>query len=1061
MRKLALLCLFCCLQTMSLLAQFVPQGLQYQCVVRDASQQPMLNQSVELLFSIRSGASNGPIVYTERHNVNTGTTGLVSLVLGKGQAVVGQFSNINWAGGAKFFQTNLIQGGNPVDLGTTEFQAVPYALHALSAANSSTGDNWGNQSVQTNGSLLGNGTNSNPLQIAPQGANTGQVLKWNGTQWIPQDDISATGTNGGTVTNINTGNGLTGGPISTSGTIGLANTGVAPGAYGSASEIPVLTIDATGRITQIWTAVPSPGTVGIVGGNGIGVQQNGLSFTITNTGDTNPGDDLTNSTTFNGDVSGTSQNLQLKPNIVTTNEILNQTIIGIDINKMDALPGQVLKWNGNQWAPADDNAGAATLNLNAGAGIGIAGTAPNLMINNTGDIDPDDDILTTDVADGDVTGVFTNLQIKPNAVNTAELANSAVTAAKLDDMGAAVSQVLKWNGTAWVPSADLQGTTNITAGSGIAVTNVAGTYTLTNTGDTNPNDDLTENTTFDGDVSGTFDQLLLNNRVVRGNHINQMGATSGEVLKWNGTTWAPAPDQTGGLGGGNQYSAGTAISITGTAPNLVINNVGDISDSNEIQALSLTGNTLSLSNGGGSVTLPNTGGTGNNYNQGTGISVTGTAPNFVINNTGDLSNINEIQQISLSGSVLTLSNGGGTVTLPSSVTGNNYTQGAGITITGTAPNFVVTNAGDLSPTNELQNLQLTGTILGLTGSATTVDLSAIAGSGAAQWAPVAAHQRNTNAGNVLIGKATSSNGKLQVESNQTGQYALQVNATAAVADSAALYVRHAGTGGAISTVGSIGINVGKPEAPLHIRGVDSLVVLEAANPTIGFRTPSSGLTGKPTTAFAQLNPRGLILGSNADSIHVNLMPNGQAAVMTNAKTGNVGIGNINNELYQLKVFAQNQGINLENAASGRDWEFWVNPAGQLVLYNDGLAPGTPAGVFDVSGVYTASDRRLKQDIKPLSADALSKVLALQPVTYAYLNQQQQMPGLIAQEVQKILPELVKSVSAHNGNTDYLTVNYSALTPVIIKAMQEQQSQIDAQKQQIDALMKRLDALEKK
>jgi hypothetical protein len=54
----------------------------------------------------------------------------------------------------------------------------------------------------------------------------------------------------GTVSTINTGVGLIGGPITTSGTISLANTAVTPGTYGSGSLIPIITIDAQGRITS-------------------------------------------------------------------------------------------------------------------------------------------------------------------------------------------------------------------------------------------------------------------------------------------------------------------------------------------------------------------------------------------------------------------------------------------------------------------------------------------------------------------------------------------------------------------------------------------------------------------------------------------------------------------------------------------------------------------------------------------------------------------------------------------------------------------------------------------
>ena len=69
----------------------------------------------------------------------------------------------------------------------------------------------------------------------------------------------------GTVTNVATGTGLTGGPITSTGTISLANTAVSPGVYGDAGNVAQVTIDAQGRIT-LATNVAITGGGG--GGNG-------------------------------------------------------------------------------------------------------------------------------------------------------------------------------------------------------------------------------------------------------------------------------------------------------------------------------------------------------------------------------------------------------------------------------------------------------------------------------------------------------------------------------------------------------------------------------------------------------------------------------------------------------------------------------------------------------------------------------------------------------------------------------------------------------------------------
>ena len=110
--------------------------------------------------------------------------------------------------------------------------------------------------------------------------------------------IGGSGTNG-TVTSVGTGTGLTGGPITTTGNISLANTAVTAGSYGTATQVSQVTIDAQGRITSA-----SNVTIAIANSavSGLGTMSTQNANAVTITGGTENNLTYTNVTISSGNV---------------------------------------------------------------------------------------------------------------------------------------------------------------------------------------------------------------------------------------------------------------------------------------------------------------------------------------------------------------------------------------------------------------------------------------------------------------------------------------------------------------------------------------------------------------------------------------------------------------------------------------------------------------------------------------------------------------------------------------------------------------------------------------
>lgn len=121
--------------------------------------------------------------------------------------------------------------------------------------------------------------------------------------------------------------------------------------------------------------------------------------------------------------------------------------------------------------------------------------------------------------------------------------------------------------------------------------------------------------------------------------------------------------------------------------------------------------------------------------------------------------------------------------------------------------------------------------------------------------------------------------------------------------------------------------------------------------------------------------------------------------------------------------------------------------------------GSTTKAFKNIYAYTyniASDRRFKQNIHELEK-GLKEISQLKPVSYQYKNdkEQRQRLGLIAQETANIIPEAVSK-----NNEGYMSINYTELTPILVKAIQEQQALIEKHKRIIEIQKDKLDLQQK-
>lgn len=145
-----------------------PQKFNYQGVARMATGLVIAEQGIGLRLSILSGSINGTAVYVETHATATNTFGLFNVQVGNGSVAIGSMTAIDWSTNTYYLQVELDDegGSNYALMGTQQLVSVPYALHAKNSAST--------QAL-------------NGYPVATTTPEQGQMLQWNGDQWVPVD----------------------------------------------------------------------------------------------------------------------------------------------------------------------------------------------------------------------------------------------------------------------------------------------------------------------------------------------------------------------------------------------------------------------------------------------------------------------------------------------------------------------------------------------------------------------------------------------------------------------------------------------------------------------------------------------------------------------------------------------------------------------------------------------------------------------------------------------------------------------------------------------------------
>ena len=159
--------------------------------------------------------------------------------------------------------------------------------------------------------------------------------------------------------------------------------------------------------------------------------------------------------------------------------------------------------------------------------------------------------------------------------------------------------------------------------------------------------------------------------------------------------------------------------------------------------------------------------------------------------------------------------------------------------------------------------------------------------------------------------------------------------------------------------------------------------------------------------------------------------------------------------YNLNITMDGTGGKIGVDSASRDLEFQQGGHSSIIIdvnssvniYNVLRGHGDAYFSGQVVAYYSFSDQKLKENISPLTPYCLDVVTQLSPIKFKYKEREGDHFGFIAQEVQKIIPEIVEENEFLDKGT-FLTLRSTEIIPFLVQAVKELKKEVEELKQKI-------------